>query len=237
MNINHQEVDHFNQISQEWWERNGTFKTLHDINPHRLAFINQRVNLTHLQVIDVGCGGGILAESLARQGAVVTGIDAAEQAILAAQEHAAQSPQLDLNYLHTTAEDMLESHTSQYNVLICMELLEHVPNPAQLIKTCAELVKPGGHLFFSTLNRTAKAYLLAIIGAEYLLKWLPKGLHHYDQFIRPSEFAAWARAAQLTVKCLVGLSYSPITSQYRLSEDVSVNYLVYCQKINHCSAT
>ena len=183
-NVNLQEIKNFESASADWWKVNGPFKTLHDINPLRLTFITQAVVLENQNIIDVGCGGGILAESLAKLGAKVTGIDAGEEVIRAANNHAA-SENLEINYLNKTAETFVQENSEKFDVLTCMELLEHVPDPASLVQACADLVKPGGHLFFSTIHRNLKSYAFAILGAEYLLKLLPKGIHTYEKFIRP----------------------------------------------------
>ncbi len=230
-NIDDKEIENFDAIAGQWWEKQGVFKTLHDINPLRLHFIQQAVPVAKQKIIDVGCGGGILAESLAREGAEVMGIDASAPAIQAAQQHAAQSASLTLEYAQISVEEIAATHAAQYDILTCMELLEHVPNPMQLIDACGQLVKPGGHLFFSTINRNLKAYLFAIVGAEYILKLLPKGIHHYEKFIRPAEFSAWARAAKLQIMAIRGLSYNPLTQHYKLGANIDVNYLVHCQKI------
>lgn len=228
-NVNPQEIQNFETNSQDWWTPQGVFKSLHDINPLRLAFITQQVDLQNLQVIDVGCGGGILAESMAHCGAVVTGIDMSASSIAIAQAHAAEKYP-SIRYIQTTAEIIAEQHPQQFDVVTCMELLEHVPDPASVIKACVQLVKPDGHVFFSTLNRNLKSYLFAIIGAEYILKLLPRGLHHYEKFIRPSELAAWARSADLEVLKMMGIGYNPLTKAYSLTHNTDVNYLVYTKK-------
>lgn len=228
-NINPQEIETFENAAQDWWAPNGAFKSLHAINPLRLSFITQQVDLQNQQVIDVGCGGGILAESMAACGADVTGIDMSMAAIEIATQHAAEKNK-KLQYVKTTAEEMAELHPAKFDVVTCMELLEHVPDPSSIIKACAQLVKPQGHVFFSTLNRNVKSYLFAILGAEYILKLLPRGLHHYDQFIRPSELAAWARDSNIEVLKMMGIGYNPLTKQYSLTQNTDVNYLVYGRK-------
>lgn len=225
-NVNPQEIQTFESAAQDWWALDGAFKSLHAINPLRLGFITQQVDLQNQQVIDVGCGGGILAESMANCGAKVTGIDMSTSAIEIATQHAAEKNQA-IHYVKTTAEKMAKQHPMQFDVVTCMELLEHVPDPISIIKACAQLVKPEGHVFFSTLNRNFKSYLFAILGAEYILKLLPRGLHHYDQFIRPSELANWARDANLEVLKMMGIGYNPLTKQYSLVQNTDVNYLVY----------
>jgi 2-polyprenyl-6-hydroxyphenyl methylase/3-demethylubiquinone-9 3-methyltransferase len=227
-NIDPQEVAKFENIADRWWDTEGEFKPLHDINPLRLAFIQQHADLKNQKVIDVGCGGGILAESLALQGASVTGIDMSPASLNAAREHR-DTNNLSIDYQEIAAEEMAEKHSGKFDVVTCMELLEHVPDPLSLIQACAKLIKPEGHVFFSTLNRTLKSYGMAILGAEYLLQLLPKGTHDYAKFIRPSELAAWTREANLSIKNLKGMSYNLFSKDYYLSDDVSVNYLVHCQ--------
>lgn len=227
-NADHHEIAKFEAVAKDWWNPNGPLKTLHHINPVRLKFIADRVTLSGRKIIDVGCGGGILTESLATQGGLVTGIDLCGEALEEARAHAQQS-QLKIDYYQASAETMTE-HAAQFAVVTCLELLEHVPDPKALIAACANLVEPGGDIFFSTLNRNLKAYTFAILGAEYLLKLLPKGTHQYARFIRPSELAGWVRESGLTLKELSGLSYNPITHHCHLVPDVSVNYLVHCQR-------
>ena len=236
MNVDEQEVAKFSELSSDWWNPQGAFKTLHEINPLRLQFIKEHINLTHINIIDVGCGGGILTESLAHAGAIVTGIDMSSEAINIAQKHweaapLTQNTKTGITYQVTTAEAMAAAHANSYDALTCMELLEHVPDPTSVIKACAQLVKPGGHLFFSTINRNAKAYLFAILGAEYLLNLIPKGTHDFAKFIKPSELASWARDANLNIQKFKGLHYNPLTKNYSLNDDISVNYLVHCQRI------
>lgn len=230
-NLDPKEVSHFNAISSEWWDKAGAFKTLHDINPVRLEFILKSTSLSGKKLLDVGCGGGILSESLVWQGANVTGIDPAEQAIAVAKKHAQEScANMPLTYEQQTAEMLSEKHPNSFDVLTCMELLEHVPDPKKLMSDCAKLVKPNGDLFFSTLNRTSKSWFLGIVAAEYILKLLPKGTHDYARFIRPAELAAWARLAHLEVVKISGFSYHPITRQARLTSNTEVNYLIHCIK-------
>ncbi len=229
LNIDPAEVAKFETSAMRWWDPNSEYKPLHDINPLRLDFIDARADLAGKQVVDVGCGGGILAESMAARGAQVTGIDMAGTALSVAKLHALESG-VKVEYRQITAEEFAAEKAGQFDVVTCMELLEHVPDPASLIAACAALAKPGGHVFFSTLNRNPKAYALAVLGAEYLLKMLPKGTHDYAKFIRPAELARWCRHAGLRLDELAGLSYNPLSKHYRLGQDVSVNYLAHTRK-------
>lgn len=228
-NTDPKELEHFNTIAEDWWDPNGAFKTLHEINPLRLEFITQALDLQNKKTLDVGCGGGILTESLARNGANVIGIDASNKAIQAAATHAVDQS-LAIEYELTTAEEFAEAHANQFDLITCMELLEHVPDPHSVITACAKTAKPGADLFFSTLNRTLKAYAFAIIGAEYVLRLLPKGMHNYEKFIRPSELSQWGRQAGLTLERIIGISYSPLNKVYRLGNKVDVNYIVHFRK-------
>jgi len=229
LNVDPSEVAKFEALASRWWDPNSEFKPLHDINPLRLDYIDRRAGLQNKQVVDVGCGGGILSESMAQRGAIVTGIDMGEAPLSVAQLHKLESG-VDVTYRQGTAEQLAAEQPAQYDVVTCLEMLEHVPDPASVIKACADLVKPGGHVFLSTLNRNPKSYLFAIIGAEYLLKMLPKGTHDYSKFIRPSELEGWVRQAELSVRELTGMSYNPLTRKYSLGYDVDVNYLMHCQK-------
>ena len=231
INIDPQEVAKFDALASRWWDPNSEFKPLHDINPLRLDYIASKAGLAGKKVLDVGCGGGILAESMALRGAAVCGIDMAESPLAVARLHLIESG-AKVDYRHMTAEQLAEQEPGHYDVVTCMELLEHVPDPASLVRACASLVKPDGHLFFSTINRNPKAYLFAIIGAEYLLKLLPKGTHDFAKFIRPSELDAWIRAAGLSLRDIVGLNYNPLTRQYSLGKDIDVNYIVHAIR-NH----
>ena len=228
-NVDVQELAKFEALASRWWDPDSEFKPLHDINPLRLDYIAERAGaLAGQQVLDVGCGGGILAESMALRGARVLGIDMGETPLAVAQLHQLESG-AELDYRRITAEELAESEPTGFDVVTCMELLEHVPDPASTIRACARLVKPSGHLFFSTINRHPKAYLLAIVGAEYILRMLPKGTHDYRKFIRPSELDGWLRAAGLTLHHLTGLHYNPLTGRYRLGPGVSVNYMAHCR--------
>ncbi len=225
-NCDPREVAKFDELAARWWDPNGECKPLHDINPLRLAFIERHAPLAQRQVLDVGCGGGILSEAMAARGARVTAIDMAASSLQVARLHLLESG-LTVDYHCITAEALALRQPAAFDTVTCMELLEHVPDPASLVAACARLVKPGGHLFFSTLNRNPKAYLQAIVGAEYLLGLLPKGTHNYARFIRPAELDGWLRAADVTLRHMAGLSYNPLSRRYRLSKDVSVNYLVH----------
>lgn len=229
LNVDSAEIAKFNALAHDWWNPNGHFKPLHDINPLRLGYIQQHLNLAQKSVLDVGCGGGILAESMAKLGAKVTGIDLSEAAITIAKQHA-KTENLSINYRQTEVESLLKPDSEQFDVVTCMELLEHVPNPAILIDACAKLTKPDGLVFFSTINRNPKAYLYAVIGAEYLLNLLPKGTHDYKKFIRPSELDTWARQANLRAQEFIGMTYHLLTREYHLTKNIDVNYLVCCRK-------
>ena len=231
LNVDPAEVAKFDQSAMRWWDTNSEYKPLHDINPLRLDYIDQRADLAGKKLVDVGCGGGILAESMAARGADVTGIDMAGSALSVARLHALAAG-IKIEYRQITAEQLAEASSGSFDVVTCMELLEHVPDPASLITACAALANPGGQVFFSTLNRHPKAYALAIVGAEYVMKMLPQGTHDYAKFIRPAELARWLRAAGLRLDHLAGMSYNPITKQYRLSTDVTVNYLAHTIKAN-----
>lgn len=229
-NVDNNEIAKFEALASRWWDKNSEFKPLHDINPLRLDFIDQHGNgLLNKKVVDIGCGGGILSESMAQRGAQVLGIDMGEAPLSVARLHQLESG-VNVEYQQTTAEALAEAQPESFDCVTCMEMLEHVPDPAQVIAACSRLVKPGGHVFFSTINRNPKAFLFAIVGAEYVLKMLPKGTHEYGKFIRPSELSNWSRAAGLNVKNLVGMTYNPLTQHYKLSRDVSVNYLIHAVK-------
>ena len=226
-NVDFGEVGKFEALASRWWDPHSEFKPLHDINPLRLDYIDGHAQLAGKKVLDVGCGGGILAESMAQRDAIVTGIDMGEAPLSVAKLHKLESG-VEVDYQRKTAEEMAEQHPGEFDVVTCMEMLEHVPDPASVIAACATLVKPGGHVFFSTINRNPKAYLFAIIGAEYLLRMLPKGTHDYAKFIRPSELEAWVRQTELQFKDLTGMSYNPLTRTYSLGSDLDVNYMGYC---------
>ena len=229
-NVDPGEIAKFEALASRWWDPEGEFKPLHEINPLRLDFIDARAGLAGKRVVDVGCGGGILAEAMAHRGARVAGIDMGEAPLAVARLHAEESA-VDVDYRCVSVEALAAEMPGEFDVVTCMEMLEHVPDPASVVRACAALVKPGGHLFFSTLNRNPKAYALAILGAEYVLRLLPRGTHDYAKFIRPAELAGWCRAAGLGVQEQSGLVYNPITRRYRLHPtDVSVNYLMHCRR-------
>lgn len=224
-NVDHAEIAKFEALAHRWWDRESEFKPLHEINPLRVNWIDERATLAGKKVLDVGCGGGILSESMARRGAQVTGIDMGEAPLSVARLHQLES-ELDIDYRQITAEALAAEQPGQYDVVTCLEMLEHVPDPASVIRACHALVKPGGQVFFSTINRNPKAYALAIVGAEYVLQLLPRGTHDYRKFIRPSELGAWCRETGLAINDIVGLTYNPLTKQYKLTDDADVNYMV-----------
>ena len=229
MNVDQSEIDKFSALAHRWWDPNSEFKPLHAINPLRLNWMKTFVNLEGKKVVDIGCGGGILAESIAQSGADTTGIDLSEKALKVAELHALEVG-ASLTYRSISAEALAKEEPEQYDVVTCMEMLEHVPDPASVVRACAKLCKPGGTLFFSTLNRNPKSYLFAIIGAEYILKLLPRGTHEYAKFIKPSELVAFTRNAGLEMIGIKGLAYNPITQIYSLNEDVDVNYMIAVRK-------
>lgn len=229
-NVDPNEVAKFEALANGWWDTEGESKPLHEINPLRLDYIKTKCSLNNKQVIDVGCGGGILSEALAKNEATVTGIDMGEMPLNIARLHSLEAG-LSIDYQQITAEQKAQQSANEFDIVTCMEMLEHVPDPLSVIRACAQLVKPGGDVFFSTLNRHPKAYLYAVVGAEYLLKMLPKGTHDYKRFIRPSEMARWCRQAGLEVSHITGLSYNPLTKNYSLGDDVKVNYLMHCRKL------
>ncbi len=229
MNVDQSEIAKFSALAHRWWDPNSEFKPLHAINPLRLNWIKSFVDLNGKKVVDIGCGGGILAESISQSGADTTGIDLSEKALKVAELHALEVG-ANLTYHSISAEALAEEQPEQYDVVTCMEMLEHVPDPASVVRACAKLCKPGGTLFFSTLNRSPKSYLFAIIGAEYILKLLPKGTHEYVKFIKPSELVAFTRHSGLEMIGIKGLSYNPLTQVYSLSDDVDVNYMIAVRK-------
>lgn len=225
MNADPLELQKFSELAHRWWDPTSEFRPLHEINPLRLEWINARAPLAGKNVIDIGCGGGILSESMARKGAKVTGIDLSEKALKVADLHSLESG-VPVRYKLISAEDMAAQEAGQYDVVTCMEMLEHVPDPLSIVRAAATLVKPGGHVFFSTLNRNLKSYLFAVIGAEYILRLLPRGTHDYDKFITPAELSQFIRQAGLETQGLKGMGYNPLTKIYSLNNDTSVNYLV-----------
>lgn len=224
-NVDQAEIAKFEALAHRWWDRESEFKPLHEINPLRVNWIDEHISLAGKKVLDVGCGGGILSEAMARRGAQVTGIDMGEAPLSVARLHLLESG-LEVDYRQITAESLAEESPETFDVVTCLEMLEHVPDPASVIRACHRMVKPGGQVFFSTINRNPKAYALAIVGAEYLLQLLPRGTHDYKKFIRPSELGAWSRDTGLTIKDIVGLTYNPLTKHYKLSADVDVNYMI-----------
>lgn len=226
INADEAELQKFGELAHKWWDKDSEFKPLHEINPLRLNYIDQLVGLQGKRVLDVGCGGGILSESMYFKDADVTGIDLGEKALNVAKLHQLESG-AKVNYQLISVEDLAVQQPASFDVVTCMEMLEHVPDPAAIVAACARLVKPGGSVFFSTINRNPKAYLFAVIGAEYILNMLPKGTHDYAKFIKPSELSTWVRNAGLEVSGMRGMNYNPITKQYWLDENVSVNYLMH----------
>ena len=229
-NVDPAELAKFSELAHRWWDTNSEFRPLHQINPLRLDWIQTMVPLKDKQVLDVGCGGGILSDAMARVGAHVTGIDLATKSLKVAQLHALETQTPNVNYREVSAEAMAADKPASFDVVTCMEMLEHVPDPASVVKACATLVKPGGWVFFSTLNRNPKSFLFAILGAEYVLNLLPKGTHEYAKFIKPSELAADCRAAGLDLQATKGLQYNPITRRYWLDGNTSVNYMIATQR-------
>jgi 2-polyprenyl-6-hydroxyphenyl methylase/3-demethylubiquinone-9 3-methyltransferase len=229
MNADPLELKKFSDLAHQWWDPTSEFRPLHEINPLRLGWINGRAPLAGKTVVDIGCGGGILAESMAKSGANVTGIDLSEKALKVADLHSLESG-VQVRYELIAAEELAEREAGRFDVVTCMEMLEHVPDPAAIVAACAKLAKPGGKVFFSTINRNPKAYLHAVIGAEYLLRMLPKGTHDYAKFITPAELSRFAREAGLSIDALKGMGYNPLTKIYSLNQDTSVNYLIACTK-------
>jgi 2-polyprenyl-6-hydroxyphenyl methylase/3-demethylubiquinone-9 3-methyltransferase len=227
MNVDQAELEKFSQLASRWWDPEGEFRPLHEINPLRLDWIDESAHLAGKKVLDVGCGGGILAEAMAARGAQVTGIDLGGKSLRVAELHLLQS-KASVVYEEASAEQYAERHAGEFDVVTCREMLEHVPEPSSAVAACARLARPGGQVFFSTINRNPKSYLFAVIGAEYVLRLLPRGTHDYARFIKPSELSRWARAAGLRVAQVIGMTYNPLTRRYRLEADCDVNYLLRC---------
>ena len=230
MNIDPKEKEKFNKIAEEWWDSSGKFAPLHKINPLRANYISDRADLDKKQILDVACGGGLLTEALFKKGGIVSGIDISDVAIHTAKNHAA-SENIDINYVLGEAEELLPENKERFDVVTCLEAIEHVPDPNQLVKTCSNLCKKDGDIFFSTINRNPKSFLFAIVGAEYILNLLPKGTHEYEKFIKPSELTTMMENNGLVVKELTGMSYNPLTKNYWLGKNVDVNYLIHAKKI------
>ncbi len=223
-NVDELEIKKFEALAARWWDPNSEFKPLHDINPLRMNYISQKLNLAGKKVVDIGCGGGILAEAMAHHGATVTAIDLADASLAVAKLHQLES-KLAINYRKISAEQLAAAEPAKYDVVTCLEMLEHVPAPAAVVQACHDLVKPGGTIFFSTINRNPKSYVFAILGAEYILKLLPKGTHDYARFIKPSELAAWCRDAQLQLQDQKGMGYNLLTKKYSMQQNLDVNYI------------
>jgi 2-polyprenyl-6-hydroxyphenyl methylase/3-demethylubiquinone-9 3-methyltransferase len=230
MNLDPQEISKFEELASRWWDPDSEFKPLHEINPLRANWIDKRAEVAEKTLLDVGCGGGIFSEAMAQRGAIVTGIDMGDAPLAVANLHKLESG-LNIDYVKATAESFSDSNFQRFDAVTCLEMLEHVPDPASVVKACAAMTKPGGTLFFSTINRNPKSYLFAIIGAEYVLKMLPKGTHDFAKFIKPSELTSWVRDACLELQDITGLLYNPITKNYKLSQnDVNVNYMISAKK-------
>jgi 2-polyprenyl-6-hydroxyphenyl methylase/3-demethylubiquinone-9 3-methyltransferase len=229
-NVDPAELAKFSDLAHRWWDPESEFRPLHQINPLRLEWIHGLADLAGKHVVDVGCGGGILADAMARKGAQVLGIDLATKSLKVAQLHALEAGTTGVMYRESSAETLAKEQPEQFDVVTCMEMLEHVPDPASVVRACTQMVKPGGWVFFSTLNRNPKSFLFAILGAEYILKLLPKGTHEFARMIKPSELVSWAREAGLDPQGFKGMAYNPFTKRYWLSEDTTVNYLLACRK-------
>ena len=231
MNVDQHEIQKFDDLASRWWDRNSEFKPLHDINPLRANWIDSHCPVAGRQLLDIGCGGGILSEAMAQRGAQVTGIDMGEAPLAVAKLHQLESG-LEIDYIKATAEDFADQNPEKFDIVTCLEMLEHVPQPSSVVRACADLLKPGGWAFFSTINRNPKSYLMAIVGAEYLLRMLPVGTHEYAKLIRPAELGGWLRSADLELHSITGLVYNPLTKTYRLNaRDVEVNYMLCAQKL------
>lgn len=230
-NVDPSEIQKFEDLASRWWDPNSEFKPLHAINPLRTDYINLHSPVASLKVLDVGCGGGLISEAMAAFGAEVTGIDMGDAPLSVAKLHLLESGH-EVEYLKITAEQLAEQRAGQYDVVTCLEMLEHVPDPSLVVQACSELVKPGGDVYFSTINRNPKAWLFAVVGAEYILNLLPKGTHEYNKFIKPSELDHWARESGLITKRMTGLHYNPLTEAYKLAPGVDVNYMMHCSKQN-----
>jgi len=228
-NVRPEEINKFGALAERWWDPKGEFNTLHAVNPLRTAFIQKYTNIANQQILDVGCGGGILSEALAKLDGQVVGIDLSKDLVEIANLHSLKS-KLKIDYQKVSAEALVENSPESFDCITCMEMLEHVPKPASVIDACARLVKPGGTVFFSTLNRQWKAWLLAIVGAEYLMRMIPKGTHDYKTFIKPSELTHWARQAGLEIQAITGIEYNPLIKRFRLGEDIDVNYIAVYKK-------
>lgn len=230
LNADAREIAQFEALASRWWDPQGEMRPLHQINPLRLEYVAQRCDLKGNKVLDVGCGGGLLSEAMAAEGALVTGVDLAEASLAVARLHL-QETGLNVDYKRISVEELAVERPGCFDIVTCMELLEHVPDPESIVRACSTLVRPGGTVFFSTLNRNPKAYLMAVLGAEYILRLLPTGTHDYRKFIRPSELGAWCRGAALAIQGMTGLHYHPIRQDYYLGDNVDVNYLMHCQRI------
>lgn len=226
LNVDPAELAKFSELAHRWWDKESEFRPLHQINPLRLGWIESLAPMTGQKVVDIGCGGGILADAMARRGADVLGVDLAEKSLKVAKLHALEAGTPNVHYRNISAEALAAEQPAAFDVVTCMEMLEHVPDPASVVRACATLVKPGGWVFFSTINRNAKSFLMAIVGAEYLLRMLPRGTHEYARLIRPSELAGFARASGLDMQASRGLEYNPINRRYKLNDDTSVNYMI-----------
>jgi 2-polyprenyl-6-hydroxyphenyl methylase / 3-demethylubiquinone-9 3-methyltransferase len=230
-NVDPQELAKFSELAHRWWDEGSEFRPLHEMNPLRLEWIDSLASLPGKAVLDIGCGGGILAEAMARRAAQVTGIDLASKPLGVARLHALETGVENIEYVEVSAEDLAEERPAAFDVVTCMEMLEHVPEPESVVQACATLVRPGGWVFFSTLNRNPKSFLFGIVGAEYVLQLLPRGTHEYARFIKPSELARWCRAAGLDLQASRGMEYNPLTRRFRLTDDTSVNYVFACRKL------